>query len=128
MTRRVHTACRHPDSMIIRRGGRREPQARDGKAGAHQARPRRHLSGAEVGVEEAEDPRPGVLGGRVVVAEAGHPLQDGEGPDVVPVHERVPGVGVLADVVRHPVLGEHPLQPLGRPAEGARSASLGSIP
>ena len=50
----------------------------------------------------------------MVVAEAGHPLEDGEWPGVVPVHEGVAGLWVLLDVVVDREAGQGLVQSLGR--------------
>ena len=60
----------------------------------------RRLLRAQVLLEEPQDARPRVLGGGLVVVEPGDLLEHAERAGVVPVQERVPGVGVLLDVVR----------------------------
>ena len=53
----------------------------------------------EMGREEPQDPPPGVLGRRAVVADPDHAQQRRGGPEVVAVEEGVAGVRVLLDVV-----------------------------
>ena len=63
-----------------------------------------HVLALQVGVEEGDDPVPCVLGGGLVIADscdAHHPEQK----VAVVVEERVPGVGILLDVVLDSVCG-----------------------
>jgi hypothetical protein len=79
----------------------------------------------EVFVEEHEDPPPGVLRGRVVVVESRQVQEWLECPtEVETVHEAVPGVRVLLDVVRDPQFHEGVLEPIGASSERAIAAAI----
>src|SRR3954470_17354616 len=73
---------------------------------------------AQVSLEEHEDPSPRVLGGGVVMVEAGERddlAEERAGVDAV--HEAVTGVGIFLDVVVDAELGERALQARGAIAQ-----------
>src|SRR6185369_8888144 len=73
---------------------------------------------AQARPEEREHPRPGILGGYLVVAAAhrGHPLDPGE-PGTVSREEPVAGAGIRLDVVLDAQAGQPLLQPGGAAPE-----------
>ena len=67
-----------------------------------------------MGIEEGDDAVPCVLGGGLVVADSCD-AHDPEQKVAVVVEERVPGVGILLDVVLDSVCCQRPLQPVAAP-------------
>jgi len=78
-------------------------------------------------IEEREDPPPGVLGGRVVVSHAGDVHERGEERarnDAV--HEAVPRVRILLDVVGNARRGERLLELCGGSAQAPVARAVAS--
>jgi hypothetical protein len=69
----------------------------------------------QVHVEATQDPPPGVLRRRLVVADPGDAQQRPAGPEVMPVEERVASVAVLVNVVLDLRLLERGAERRGRP-------------
>src|ERR1700689_3568091 len=82
-------------------------------------------SAGQVLGEELEDPPPRVLGGSVVIAQAGHVQQRREQrPGVEAIEEAVAGLRVLLDVMQHAGCLKRPLEPR---CATAQAAVLGAV-